>query len=72
MAHRLYICDESVKRYTNEYYDMIMKENQQTEQILYKSLYENLLSQYSKYVTDIETPIKHKRAKRPTEYSYTS
>ena len=32
-----------------------MKENQQKVQILYKPLYENLLSQNNKYVTDIET-----------------
>ena len=35
-------------------YDKIIKENQEQEQILYKSLYENLLSQMNNYVADIE------------------
>ena len=34
---------------------MIVKENLRKEQILYKPLYENLLSQTNKYITDIET-----------------
>ena len=59
MVGRLYICNENAKRitnaYTNEYYDMIVKTNQQKEQILYKPLYENLLLQTNKYVTDTET-----------------
>ena len=59
MVGRLYICNENAKRnnppYANEYYDMIMKENQKKQQILYKPLYKNLLSQTNKYVTDIET-----------------
>ena len=55
MATRFVISNESAKRLTNKYYDMIVKENQQKEQILYKPLYENLLSQTNKYITDIET-----------------
>ena len=38
-----------------ESYDKIVNENQEQEQILYKSLYENLLSQINNYVADIET-----------------
>ena len=34
---------------------MIVKENLRKEQILYKPLYKNLLSQTNKYITDIET-----------------
>ena len=55
MATRFFICNETAKRLNNKYYDMIMKENQQKEQILFKPLYENLLSQTNKYITDIET-----------------
>ena len=35
--------------------DKIVKENQEQEQILYKPLNENLLSQINNYVVDIET-----------------
>ena len=38
-----------------ESYDKILTANHEQEQILYKPLYENLLSQLNKYVTDIET-----------------
>ena len=57
MAHRFLFSNECAKRLTNTYYDMIVKDNeqiQQNEQILYKPLYKNLLSQTSKYITDIE------------------
>ena len=53
MASRFFLSNESAERYTNEYYDILMKENQQKEQILYKPLYEHLLSQYNKYKTQI-------------------
>ena len=42
-----------IKSTLHESYDTIIKENQ--EQILYKLLYENLLSQINNYVADIET-----------------
>ena len=38
-----------------DFNDKIINENQKQEQILYKSLYENLLSQMNNYVADIET-----------------
>ena len=37
-----------------ESYNKIVKENQKQEQILYKPLYKNLLSQMNNYVADIE------------------
>ena len=55
MATRFIICNKTAKKLTNIYYYMIVKENQQKEQILYKPLYKNLLSQTNKYITDIET-----------------
>ena len=50
MASRCFICNVTAERY---YDDMIVKENQRKEQILYKPLYENLLLQTNKYITDM-------------------